>query len=536
MEATSSERVYDPELFRVKKRGALCIVWFVLAIVLLKVSKVVLFWKRTFLTLPLLLGNLGSVKTSFVILPLMAKADYPSTLLRRLDGAFGKDLDFWETPIAPFKLRKWIDQIEDFWERGPGAQPLNYNGHYHNLAVWGFEVQDAYQITAKFCEEKTSNPSDNWINQVPERSMLRTALRVLNPSRSTHQEDTGATQVSRAAQMAQKEGIENLIVFFGANNVLSTVTSLKYIKSTQKDLDEDDPQKREATIYTPEHFEYLLGKLVTKVNEMNVDGSKVERVFWGNVPFVTIPPVSQGIGGRMDSDKGLPSPYDNDDPNWFRRYFKYYTRPWIQENSFMQFCPKLTGEEVMQIDWTIAQYKKILKKKVDEHNNNRQHEGKSPDWFIADINWTLDRLAYRRYLEDSSVPPPPDWSSYEAPEAYRNLNLNTKFLRAKQGRRIEGGYFSLDGVHPTTVGYGIAAQEFINVMEKAGVQFNHRDGKTPRNEPILVDYNRLLRRDTLIGRSPLIKSLPFTLDDLWGKLEANDQLLAIFELAIRVFS
>ena len=47
-----------------------------------------------------------------------------------------------------------------------------------------------------------------------------------------------------------------------------------------------------------------------------------------------------------------------------------------------------------------------------------------------------------------------------------------------------GGLFSLDGVHPTTVGYGLIAQEMIDIMVRAGVTFYQPDGKTPRIGPV----------------------------------------------------
>ncbi len=69
-------------------------------------------------------------------------------------------------------------------------------------------------------------------------------------------------------------------------------------------------------------------------------------------------------------------------------------------------------------------------------------------------------------------------------------------------RRTDGGLFSLDGVHPTTVAYGILAQELINVMRLAGVEFRKPDGITVRPDPVRVDFRRLVRRDTLINRPP----------------------------------
>ena len=452
-------------------------------------------------------------------------------VLRRLDQEFGKVVNLLEIPLAAIFLRKWMDDNEDYWERGAGAGPLRYSGHYHNLAVWGFQMQDAYQVTAELCKEIVSNPSDNWVKQVPEHAMLRTALRVLNPSHSDDKKDLDATQIARATELARDGGIENLIVFLGANNVLGTVTSLKYVESTDRELEESDPTKRKATIYTPAHFEKVLTELLAKVEAMTANGGHVQRVFWGTVPSVTIPPVSHGVGGRMDSDKGLESPYgQNDDPEWFRRYFKYYTRPWIPEKNFNPTDdPFLTGEEVMKIDRTIVRYKTMLQENITTHNRKRKKDGGAEDWFLVDTHWTLERLAFRRYVEDSSIPPPPGWSPYELPDAYIDLNLNTKFLRAKRGRRISGGIFSLDGIHPTTVGYGLLAQEFINVMQTNGVEFRWGDQQTPRVAPTIVDYSRLIQLDTLIKR------LPETLDDIWDRLVDGDQVVDLFKRVLRSF-
>jgi len=91
---------------------------------------------------------------------------------------------------------------------------------------------------------------------------------------------------------------------------------------------------------------------------------------------------------------------------------------------------------------------------------------------------------------------PPELASLE-PEP------NSKFLIAdKNGIRLQGGLFSLDGVHPTTIGYGLLAQEFINVMQTAGVRFFFGDGTTERLGPVKVDFRRLIALDTLISNPP----------------------------------
>ncbi|MFJ7969039.1 hypothetical protein [Streptomyces sp. NPDC096324] len=42
-------------------------------------------------------------------------------LLRELQERFGKDLDWWEVPLALFHARRFLDEVEDYWERGPGS-------------------------------------------------------------------------------------------------------------------------------------------------------------------------------------------------------------------------------------------------------------------------------------------------------------------------------------------------------------------------------------------------------------------------------
>jgi hypothetical protein len=446
-------------------------------------------------------------------------------LLRRLDEEFGEDVNFLELPVATYKLLRWMDDTEDYWERGPGARPLAYAGPYHNLAVWGFEIQDAYQLTAKLCQQITSESTSNWFKQIPEHAMMRTALRILNPSHSNAPQDLQATQMTRTKQLADDGGIENLIVFLGANNVLPSVASLKYQESTNGDVAEINPYKRNATVYLPQHFEQLLTTLMQETEQIG----NIERVFWGTVPPVTIPPITNGVGGRMTSSMGLLSPYENnDDPQWHRRYFRYYTRPWIPEQKFNpKDDPHLTGQEAIKIDGMIAAYKNILLRKIKEHNDRRRANGDRENWFVVDIHWALERIAFRRYKEDPSVPPPPGWSPYELPGAYEPLQLTTQFLRAEQGRRIQGGIFSLDGIHATTAGYGLIAQEFMNVMQDNGVKFFWGDGGTLRVRPVTVDWNRLLRRDSLIS------NLPYTLDDLWEKLVDGDQLVDVFKRALR---
>jgi|GEM_PF-5154915 len=93
--------------------------------------------------------------------------------------------------------------------------------------------------------------------------------------------------------------------------------------------------------------------------------------------------------------------------------------------------------------------------------------------------------------------------TYELPPALQALDPvpTTHFLRSGPQGRTDGGLFSLDGVHPTTIGHGLLAQEVIRVMEGAGVVFRLPDG-TARSSPVEVDVDRLVRADTLVRDPP----------------------------------
>src|SRR4051812_23652674 len=61
-------------------------------------------------------------------------------LVRRLEREFGDQINWWETASAAFSLRSTMDEIEDYWERGPGSHSPNVAGIHHNLAVYGWDL------------------------------------------------------------------------------------------------------------------------------------------------------------------------------------------------------------------------------------------------------------------------------------------------------------------------------------------------------------------------------------------------------------
>ena len=86
--------------------------------------------------------------------------------------------------------------------------------------------------------------------------------------------------------------------------------------------------------------------------------------------------------------------------------------------------------------------------------------------------------------------------------------------------------FSLDRVHPTTVAYGLLAQEIINIMQLAGVRFFSQNGQVERTGPVSVDFERLVRLDTLITSPPALLTTGL------GVLGWADQALDAIKLSL----
>lgn len=132
------------------------------------------------------------------------------------------------------------------------------------------------------------------------------------------------------------------------------------------------------------------------------------------------------------------------------------------------------------------------------------------DWLLLDVAGLLDRLAACRSLLD--VDARPDWwTPYPLPAQIAALSpvSDSRYLHSDTSGRTQGGIFSLDGVHPTTIIYGILAQEFLTIMQAAGVQFPGTGPQAMQNVRPEVNFDWLIQRDTLI--SDPLKSLT---DDL----------------------
>nr|MDZ8061287.1 hypothetical protein [Nostoc sp. EkiNYC01] len=421
-------------------------------------------------------------------------------LTRDLEQHYGNSVNWWELPLASWTIHQFMDKVEDYWERGIGSKPRSQEGHAinHNLSVYGWKVSDLFTLTSDSLTTSIGQPSNNWLFPLIEHHQELAALPVLGSARIS---DVALTAIE-AARVLGKDGsvednngfgIETLIMFIGANNVLGSIIELDARWSCDPQID----PKKSPTVWCPNLFDQELTQLVTKVENI-----KAKHVIWATVPHVTIAPLAHGIGNKTQPGS---------------RYFSYYTRPWISDAKFNPFeHPHLTRWEARAIDTVIDQYNYSITNVVKNARN------KDLDWYIFDVAGLLDRLAQRRYIEDP-LARPSWWTPYELPSELQSLNPipNSRFFQCDANGRTDGGLFSLDGVHPTTIGYGLIAQEIINIMKLAGVKFYFGDtstfeiyqsnilvacGESPtvseRQGSIRVDFKRLISKDTLITTPP----------------------------------
>lgn len=422
-------------------------------------------------------------------------------LLRELAQRFGDRLDWWELPLALFAAREFMDRVEDYWERGAGATAPTPREIKHVLAVYGWDLRDALERTAAHALAEIQPPSDDLIDQFVSHHRARAALRVLPPTDGA----TARTAFDAAATLGEQdegatEGIETMLVFLGANNALGAMTQLRVAWSGEgyDDLD----RKRSFTVWRPSHFAAELALVAQRVEQV-----RARHVIWCTVPHVTIAPIARGVGKRPRGS----------------RYYQYYTRPWISDREFDPRRDRhVTAAQARAVDSAIDQYNNAITTRVAEARRAER------DWYLLDIAGVLDRLADRRYIQDPSARPE-WWTPYPLPPELAALRPvpDTRFLTVVDGHRAGGGLFSLDGIHPTTIGYGIIAQEIIRVMERAGVQFILPDGR-PRPSPVNVDFRRLIRLDTLLTHPPT------SLTSALSVLRWLDEALDLFGLALPI--
>jgi hypothetical protein len=407
-------------------------------------------------------------------------------LVRDLEHRYGSSINLLELPLAAMRLRSLMARVEDYWERGPGAEPPVTSGIMHNLAVYGWDLRDALSRTDATLKASIKKPKDDLLKQIVENANERAARRVYA---SAYDQKRALTVFEAATKLGAEgarkqdgtidtsaDGIETLVVMLGANNALGAVTSLQ-VRWSGAGFDSLDG-KAAYNVWRPSHFVQEFDEIARQLRNV-----RARHVIFGNVPHVTIAPIARGVARKVREGS---------------RYFPYYTRPWISDGQFKAVDdPHLTETQARAVDSAIDQYNDHIATVV------KQARQEGLDWYILDIAGMLDRLACRRYQDDISARPA-WWYPYELPPELTALDPvpDSRFFRAGPSGRTAGGLFSLDGVHPTTVAYGLVAQEFINIMQRAGIKFYFGDRVTERTGPVRVDFMRLIAADTLVASPP----------------------------------
>ncbi|WP_437903765.1 hypothetical protein WME95_35455 [Sorangium sp. So ce327] len=409
--------------------------------------------------------------------------DYPAhgllldleVVLRRLQLAFGATIDRLEWAAVLLEINRVLDVAEEYYERGEGAG--RYRGGsvpwFHNVSVYGFDVADAWLVTPRLCRERIAaapGARDGFF-QGPNAAFYRTALRVLNPSRDERLD--GYSQLDWLGHHARGEGVENLLLWLGPNNAVGSAILLSVAAT------EDRPERRPASLsfdertraqwnlWMPDDFVAEYGELLDRVDTlMRRNESPGWRVFVANVPHVTIVPIATGVGDPLP---GLP------------RYYPYYTYPPLARGTRLieAGAPHLTAADARRIDETVDACNAQLVRLIEEKNARHR----APRYHLVDVSGGLDRLAYRRTGGEPAYEFPAYFAANVAPP------MDTRFYHVdRAGRRRAGGIVSLDGVHPSVIGQGLLAHEFLKVMKEAGV---------PGADPDRLPWPRIVASDTL---------------------------------------
>lgn len=408
--------------------------------------------------------------------------------IRGLETIVGERIDWWELLRAGRWLRSYMDRIEDFWEdRGDDHFVMpDTDRPYHNLAVYGADLVDVLALTARSNDERLLvAPSDHFLKQIVEHDNDR-AWRVVLDSCSSPDH----TVLDAARELGEdgpgEHGIETLVVMLGANNALGSVVQLHPHWTPDDYLDEPSLDRRLAAkgpynVWQPEHFAEEWGRLCEQIRTI-----RARHVIIATVPQVTIAPIARGVRGKARSGS---------------RFFPFYTRPWITDDDFdVDRDPWIDADQARGIDSAIDAFNETIIESVRDARS-----GPDPlDWYVFDLGGLLDSMAVKRYVTDPESQPP-WWTPYELPEPIASLQprVDSRFFASNVQGRQQGGLFSLDGVHPTTIASGVVAREIIRIMDRAaGVTFRDRNGVARTAGTVDVDFDRVLTLDTLNSDPP----------------------------------
>lgn len=391
-------------------------------------------------------------------------------LVRGLEERFGDELRLRHYPAAAAHTIRTLRRIKRYWEGNMAPLSRDHELPYHNQAIWGLSTSDVWLMNEAFGRNyiKDNPPSYTVFSALPDHALYITARLVLNPALTEPAQYN--SMIDNVQILQDNGGVENLICCVGHNSIVGAVTKLKLIYSEEKDL-ETFHARRNCTVFRPEHFEHETRMLYEKISGLGVD-----RVFVPTIPYVTIPPATRGVNINGEKKGG---------------YYDYYSRFWIWDEDFNpDKHPHLTREDAIILDQHVDLYNESIRKLAAEF-----------DFHVVPVHKHVKAAARRRLGYEKIEPFPPQFV-----EAIRNnnktthlidengkLRLSSDFIRLNEYtmKLDRGGMFSLDGLHPTTIGYGLIANLYLQTMKAAGVAFSGP-----------IDWDFVIENDTLVTDPP----------------------------------
>lgn len=431
---------------------------------------------RTDLSFPALLARSMGSATKFESPLFTAQTGLPiniEMLVRGMEDKFGPEITWNQYLTAGTHLFKTLRRIKNYWEGNKKSLKVERDIPYHNQAVWGFSMSDTWLMNASYSKQQIeeNKPRYTIFGVLPDNALYITARMVLNPT--FEEKGSKNTMIDNAGQLQKNGGIENLISCVGHNNIVGAVTNLELIYSEKNDL--NAPQgKRTCTVFRPEHFEEETRILYQKIEKLGA-----RRVFVPTIPYLTIPPSIRGV----NEDKTRPR----------TGYFDYYSRFWIWDEDFNpDKHPHLTKEDAIKLDQHVDQYNAIIIELANEFG-----------FHVVPVGRYVQAAARRRQGAENVRPFPDSFiqalkrnekTSYLVDEN-DNTRISTDYIRLQNdsAKLDRGGIFSLDGLHPSTIGYGLIADIYKTFMEKEGVEFEHP-----------LDWDFIIENETLVSDPPLL--------------------------------
>jgi hypothetical protein len=396
---------------------------------------------------------------------------------RRLVESYGSNIRGPEWLTVLQTLNDVVDEVEDHYERGAGAADEPYRDptledredggrveYFHNVAVQGFDVADSWLVTPAKCKERIANePGGSESFWLPNAAFYRTALKVLNPSLDPRYDDHSQLKWLEEHVASPNDGVENLIIWLGANNALGTIVGLKVNPTSNNPnerphlLTHEERDAKEWTLWDPDDFRAEYAEFLDRVDRaMRQNTNPNWSVFIGTVPPVTIAPLAKGVGPtyritRKNSTTG------EDETSVYYKYYVYFLfdEGLVHRNDGLH----LEMKEAVHIDDSIREYNSTIRALVEA--KNARHQVKR--YHIVDIFQMFQDIALKRNAGEIK---------YNFPEYFDFVypKVDTRYYHADAtGRLRQGGLSSLDGVHPSAIGHGLIAYEFLKVMKDVGV-------------------------------------------------------------------